>query len=86
MLLWSTLYSAPFWLTYKQAQELSGTVLKGEKGHGHRHRLLQTTSWQEGRRGKQTGERGGEQIEGQDRNKGRTPFVLTSYTVFNVEH
>ena len=31
-LLWSTPYSAPFWLTYKQAEELGGAVCKGEKG------------------------------------------------------
>jgi len=31
LLLWSMPYSAPFWLTYKQPQELGGTVRKGEK-------------------------------------------------------
>jgi antirestriction protein ArdC len=31
-LLWSSPYNSPFWLTFKQAQELKGTVRKGEKG------------------------------------------------------
>ena len=32
LLLWSSDYSSPFWLTFKQAQELKGTVRKGEHG------------------------------------------------------
>lgn len=32
MLLWSSGFSSPFWVTYKQATELGGTVRKGEKG------------------------------------------------------
>jgi antirestriction protein ArdC len=31
-LLWSSPYNSPFWLTFKQAQKLKGTVRKGEKG------------------------------------------------------
>ena len=31
-LLWASSYSFPFWLTFKQAQELGGTARKGEKG------------------------------------------------------
>jgi antirestriction protein ArdC len=31
MLLWSTPFSSPFWLTFKQAQEMGGSVRKGEK-------------------------------------------------------
>ena len=31
-LLWASPYSSPFWLTFKQAQELKGSVRKGEKG------------------------------------------------------
>jgi len=31
MLLWGTNYSSPFWLTYKQAHELGGSVRKGER-------------------------------------------------------
>ena len=32
LLLWSAPFNAPFWLTYKQAQEMGGSVRKGEKG------------------------------------------------------
>jgi len=32
LLLWSSHYSSPFWLTFKQAQELKGHVRKGEMG------------------------------------------------------
>ena len=32
LLLWSSPYSSPFWLTFKQALDLKGTVRKGEKG------------------------------------------------------
>jgi N-terminal domain of anti-restriction factor ArdC len=33
MLLWSSSYSSPFWITFNQAKELNGTVRKGEKGN-----------------------------------------------------
>ena len=32
LLLWSSEYSSPFWLTFKQAQALKGNVRKGEHG------------------------------------------------------
>jgi len=32
LLLWSSPYSSPFWLTFKQALDLKGSVRKGEKG------------------------------------------------------
>ena len=32
LLLWSSEYSSPFWLTFKQAQALKGSVRKGEHG------------------------------------------------------
>jgi antirestriction protein ArdC len=32
LLLWSSPYASPFWLTFKQAPGLKGTVRKGEKG------------------------------------------------------
>jgi antirestriction protein ArdC len=32
LLLWSSEYSSPFWLTFKQAQALQGNVRKGEHG------------------------------------------------------
>jgi antirestriction protein ArdC len=31
-LLWPSPYNSPFWLTFKQTQELKGNVCKGEKG------------------------------------------------------
>lgn len=77
-LLWSTPYSAPFWLTFKQAQELGGTVRKGEKGTG--------IVFYKQLNGKKDGdvEQPQEPTGEQDKNN-RSPFVLTSYTVFNVE-
>ena len=36
LLLWASSYPSPFWLTFKQAQELGGTVRKGEKGTPNR--------------------------------------------------
>ena len=72
-LLWSTPYSAPFWLTYKQAQELGGTVRKGEKGTA----IVFYKQFS----GKKDGtDEAGEQPEGQDNSKGRSPFMLTSAT------
>ncbi len=32
LILWSSSFTSPYWLTYKQAQELGGNVRKGEKG------------------------------------------------------
>ena len=77
-LLWSTPYSAPFWLTYKQAQEMGGTVRKGEKGTAIV--FYKQFKWK-----KDGTEEAAEQPEGQDNSKSRSPFMLTSYTVFNVE-
>ena len=74
--LWSMPYSAPFWLTFKQAQELGGSVRKGEKG-------TQIVFYKQlnGR-----ADHPAEQPEqaGEAEAKG-TSFVLTYYTVFNVE-
>jgi antirestriction protein ArdC len=71
LLLWGSSFNSPFWLTYKQAQELKGTVRKGEKGtqivfYKHlRERESDTT---------------------QTKNEqDRPPFILCHYTVFNVE-
>jgi antirestriction protein ArdC len=70
MLLWSSDYSSPFWLTFKQAQELGGHVRKGETGtpivffKQLPHAEKDTTSTDEDE---------------------RTPFVFCRYTVFNVE-
>jgi antirestriction protein ArdC len=71
LLLWSSEYSSPFWLTFKQAQALNGTVRKGE--HGTPIIFY-----------KQLPEcvKGDEDTTGKD---DRVPFVLCHYTVFNVE-
>lgn len=75
-LLWSTPHSAPFWLTFKQAQELGGTVRKGEKG-------TQIVFYKQlNGKAKQTEE---QTEEATDEKGNRSPFVLTYYTVFNVE-
>jgi antirestriction protein ArdC len=71
LLLWSSPYSSPFWLTFKQAQELKGTVRKGEKG-------TQIVFY------KQLHNRRNDE-RATDENKKRAPFVLCYYTVFNVE-
>ena len=36
LLLWSSPYSSPFWLTFKQALDLKGSVRKGEKRYSDR--------------------------------------------------
>ncbi len=69
-LLWASPYSSPFWLTFKQAQALKGTVRKGEKG---------TPIVFYKPLGSHTREESGK--EEQD----RAAFVFCSYTVFNVE-
>jgi antirestriction protein ArdC len=71
LLLWSSEYSSPFWLTFKQAQTLKGTVRKGE--HGTQIIFYKQLPDHAEKDGEGTGE--GE----------RVPFVLCHYTVFNVE-
>jgi antirestriction protein ArdC len=71
ILLWSGPYASPFWLTFKQAQELKGTVRKGEKG-------TQIVFYKQLRSPK-------EDATASDEEKERAPFVLCYYTVFNVE-
>lgn len=68
-LLWSTPFSSPFWLTFKQARALGGTVRKGEKGSPIVFY-------------KQLGK---EEQKEEAVEKTRSSFVLASYTVFNVE-
>jgi antirestriction protein ArdC len=70
LLLWSSPFACPFWLTFKQAQELKGTVRKGEKG-------TQIVFYKQ-LRNRVEG-------EVSDEEKERAPFVLCYYTVFNVE-
>jgi antirestriction protein ArdC len=62
-------YSAPIWMTYKQAQELGGQVRKGERGTQAVYANAYTKT--------ETGD-DGEEVEK------RIPFLKT-YTVFNVE-
>jgi antirestriction protein ArdC len=71
LLLWSSDYSSPFWLTFKQAQELKGTVRKGE--HGTPIVFYKQLPEYVKNDGDNTGE------------DERIPFVLCRYTVFNVE-
>jgi antirestriction protein ArdC len=71
LLLWSSPYSSPFWLTFKQAQELKGTVRKGERG-------TPIVFF------KQLPESAKKDDES-TREDERTPFVLCHYTVFNIE-
>lgn len=71
LLLWSSEYSSPFWLTFKQAQALKGTVRKGE--HGTQiifYKQLPEHAEKD------------EESTGEDEH---VPFVLCHYTVFNVE-
>ena len=71
LLLWSSEYSSPFWLTFKQAQALKGSVRKG--AHGTTivfYKQLPEHAKKD------------EDSTGEDE---RVPFVLCHYTVFNVE-
>ena len=74
MLLWSSSYSSPFWLTFNQAKELNGSIRKGEKG-------TQIVFYKQLLRDRQKTD-DDEQIAKEDR---RAPFVLTYHTVFNIE-
>ncbi|WP_263418416.1 ArdC family protein [Terriglobus albidus] len=71
LLLWSSDYSSPFWLTFKQAHDLKGHVRKGESG-------TPIVFY------KQLPEHAKPEDEGTDED-GRVPFILCHYTVFNVE-
>jgi hypothetical protein len=71
LLLWSSEYNSPFWLTFKQAQALKGSVRKGE--HGTPIVFY-----------KQLPEYAKKDDEGNGEDE-RAPFVLCHYTVFNVE-
>ena len=71
LLLWSSERNSPFWLTFKQAQALKGSVRKGE--HGTPIIFY-----------KQLPEYATKEEEGTGKDE-RVPFVLCHYTVFNVE-
>ena len=70
LLLWSSHYSSPFWLTFKQAHELKGHVRKGEAG-------TPIVFYKQLPEDKKTDENKEEDE--------RAPFLLCHYTVFNVE-
>ena len=71
LLLWSSEYKSPFWLTFKQAQALKGTVRKGE--HGTQIIFYKQLPEHAEKDEESTGE--GE----------RVPFVHCHYTVFSVK-
>ena len=76
-LLWGTRFSSPFWLTFKQALELGGNVRKGEKGS-------QIVFYKQLRSRKVKTEDAPVTKDG-SKEYDRAPFILTYYTVFNVE-
>ncbi len=71
LLLWSSDFSSPFWLTFLQAKELKGSVRKGERG-------TPIVFYKQ---------LAGDATEDDDatEQEGRRPFVLQHHTVFNVE-
>jgi antirestriction protein ArdC len=71
LLLWSSEYSSPFWLTFKQAQALKGSVRKGE--HGTPIVFYKQLPEYAKKDKDSTGE------------DERVPFALCHYAVFNVE-
>ena len=73
LVLWASRFSSPYWLTFKQAKELSGTVRKGEKG-------TQILFWKIGK----NDQKEGIGTEATDE-KNRKSFFCRAYTVFNVE-
>ncbi len=75
LILWSSSYTSPYWLTYKQAQELGGNVRKGEKG-------TQILFWKIGKRDPKAMKP--TEAESKD-DKDRKSFFCRAYTVFNVE-
>jgi antirestriction protein ArdC len=76
-LLWGTRFSSPFWLTFKQALELGGSVRKGEKGS-----QIVFYKQLQNRKGKSDDAPVTKEGSKED---DRAPFILTYYTVFNVE-
>jgi antirestriction protein ArdC len=76
-LLWGTRFSSPFWLTFKQASEQGGSVRKGEKGS-------QIVFYKQLRNRKGKSDDASVTKEGSE-DDDRAPFILTYYTVFNVE-
>ena len=75
LILWSSPYASPYWLTFKQAKELGGTVRKGEKG-------TQILFWKiSANETENTTKPESDTTSHTDRKS----FFCRSYTVFNVE-
>jgi antirestriction protein ArdC len=72
MLLWAAEYSSPFWLTFKQAQELGGSVRKGE-------RSTPIVFY------KQLSPKEDSSVDEKEADSSRPRFVLTYHNVFNTE-
>ena len=73
--LWASAYASPYWLTFKQAKELSGTVRKGETGTPILFWKIATDRGETRETTKPTTE----DVES------KRSFLCRSYTVFNVE-
>lgn len=70
-------YSSPYWLTFRQAQDLGGSVKRGEKG-------TRIVFWKIGVAGAR--DENGKPVVGEDgRELSRKTFLLRHYTVFNLE-
>lgn len=74
LVLWATAFTSPYWLTFKQAKELGGTVRKGEKG-------TQILFWKIGKQDAKEAQ----PTEVATDEKDRKSFFCRAYTVFNVE-
>ena len=75
LLLWGSPYASNYWVTFKQAQELGGTVRKGEKG-------TQIVFWK--KFANETNEPAAPIQSGKEGEE-RARFMCRTYTVFNVE-
>ncbi len=77
LLLWGTRFNSPFWLTFKQTLEMGGNVRKGEKGS-------QIVFYKQLRSRKVKTDDAPVTKDGSKKDD-RASFILTYYTVFNVE-
>ena len=75
LLLWASAYASPYWLTFKQAKELGGTVRKGETGTPILFWKIATDRDETRETTEPTTEDG----------ESKRSFLCRSYMVFNVE-
>jgi antirestriction protein ArdC len=75
LILWASAYASPYWLTFKQARELGGTVRKGEIG-------TPILFWKIAGDSKETNESTEPTTED---GESKRRLLCRSYTVFNVE-